>query len=360
MLREIFFPLMDLFSGLNIFRYITFRASYAAVTALLISLFLGPWLIRLLAKHRVWQSIRSDGPTTHYQKKNTPTMGGLLIIASLVISSLLWMDVRNSYAWVAVLSTVGFGLVGFVDDWVKYRTKASAGIHARVKLIGQAIVSLMVVIVILLQHDFDQTTRLYFPFLKNITLSMGYAYIPFAMLILISTTNAVNITDGLDGLAVGLVIIVSLAFAVFAYLTGRIDFATYLGIPYFEGVGELTIIALALSGASVGFLWFNSYPAKIMMGDTGSMALGGLIGVLAILTKKEILLPICGGVFVIETLSIIIQVISYKIRKQRVFLMSPIHHHFELKGWSETQVVQRLWILGGIFAILGLSSLKIQ
>lgn len=359
MLKEIFLPLIGQFSFLNIFQYITFRAVYAAVTALLLSLFFGPLFISWLKQQKLGQKIREDGPEAHLIKSGTPTMGGVLIIFSIVVSVLLWQDLRNPYTWIAVFSIIGFGLIGFVDDYLKIYKKNSIGLRARFKFLAQIILSLIIVVFIFINSN-QETTLLYLPFFKFAVLDLSYFYIPFGVILLVGTANAVNLTDGLDGLAIGLVILVGIAFTILSYLTGRADYAEYLQIPYIPGSGELSILSLAVIGASIGFLWFNCNPAEVMMGDTGSLSLGGIIGVLALLIKKEILLIIIGGVFVIEALSVIIQVISYKTRKKRVFKMAPLHHHYELSGWKENKVVVRLWILGGLFVLIGLSSLKIQ
>jgi len=358
-LKEIFLPLVGHFSFFNIFQYITFRAAYAAVTALFIALLLGPVMIAWLRKQKLGQEIRDEISDIHKSKSGTPTMGGILIILSIVVSVLLWQDIKNIYTWICIATVLGFGAIGFVDDYLKIYKRNAAGLRARFKFISQILLSTAIVIFIYVNGN-SETTLLYIPFFKNPILDLSYLYIPFAVFILVGTSNAVNLTDGLDGLAIGLVILAGTAFGILAYLSGRVDFSHYLQIPYVIGSGELTILLFALVGASVGFLWFNSHPAEVMMGDTGSLALGGIIGVVALLIKKEILLIIVGGVFVIEALSVIIQVISFKIRKKRVFKMAPLHHHYELSGWSENKVVVRFWILGGLFVILSLSTLKIQ
>ena len=361
MLKEIFLPLVGQFTFFNIFQYITFRAAYAAVTALFIVLLLGPIVIEWLRKQKLGQEIRDEISDMHKSKSGTPTMGGILIILSIVVSVLLWQDVRNIYTWICIASVLGFGTIGFIDDYLKVNKKnaAGAGLRARVKFISQVLLSIGIVTFIYINGD-SETTLLYIPFFKNPILDLSYLYIPFGVFILVGTSNAVNLTDGLDGLAIGLVILAGIAFTLLAYLSGRVDFAQYLQIPYIVGSGELSVLTFSLIGASVGFLWFNSHPAEVMMGDTGSLALGGIMGVIALLIKKEILLIIIGGVFVIEALSVIIQVVSFKIRKKRVFKMAPLHHHYELSGWSESKVVIRFWILGGLFVILSLSTLKIQ
>lgn len=359
MLKTIFYPLAEYVSAFNIFQYITFRSAYAAVTALLASFLLGPWVIRKLTQFRLGQEIRSDGPQTHLSKAGTPTMGGTLILLVFLVSVLLWQEISVFYTWIVLLTAVGLGILGFLDDYLKITRKNSDGLQAGVKFSGQLIVSLAVMILIYIFRN-EETTLLYLPFLKNPVADLGIFYIPFGVLLIAGMSNAVNLTDGLDGLAAGLTIIALLAFTALAYLTGHFDFAGYLMIPYLNGAGELTISATALLGACVGFLWFNAHPAEIMMGDTGSLPLGGLLAVFALLLKKEILLLIIGGVFVMEVISVVIQVLYFKRKGKRVFRMAPLHHHFELSGWAESKVVFRFWILGGMFTILGLSTLKIQ
>lgn len=359
MFPEIFLPLIKYFSAFNIFQYITFRSAYAAVTGLIISFIFGPPLIRRLRRLKAGQEVRDDGPETHLSKSGTPTMGGLLILISTSISMLLWMDLQNSYTWVVLFSLLGFGSLGFLDDYLKVFHKSSEGMHARVKFGGQTLVSFLVVLFLFVNSN-QYTTLLYVPFFKHPVVDLGWLYIPFGMLLLVGFSNAVNLTDGLDGLATGLVILVGITFALLTYVSGRVDFSEYLQIPFISGAGELTILCLALVGSSIGFLWYNSHPAEVFMGDTGSLSLGGVLGVVALIVKKEILLVIIGGVFVLEVISVMIQVISYKWRKKRVFKMAPLHHHFELKGWDESKVVVRFWILGGLFTILSLSTLKIQ
>ncbi len=359
MFPEIFLPLVEYFGAFNIFQYITFRSAYAAVTALIISFIFGPLVIRRLQRMKVGQEIRDEGPETHLSKSGTPTMGGLLILLSISVSMLLWMDLHNSYNWIILFSLIGFGGLGFLDDYIKFFRQSSEGIHARVKFGGQTLVSFLVVLFLFVNGN-EYTTLLYVPFFKYPVLDLGWLYIPFGMLLLVGFSNAVNLSDGLDGLAIGLVILVGITLGLLTYVTGRVDFSEYLQIPFIRGSGELTILCFALVGASIGFLWYNSHPAEVFMGDTGSLSLGGILGVIALIIKKELLLIIIGGVFVLEVVSVMIQVISYKWKKKRVFKMAPLHHHFELKGWDESKVVVRFWILGGLFTILSLSTLKIQ
>ena len=359
MFREFLYPLVEYFTPFNIFQYITFRAAYAAVTALLICFVFGPGIIRLIRRKHAGEEIRADGPSTHLAKSGTPTMGGLMVILAVVISVILWQDVRSIYTWVALISVVGFGAIGFLDDYLKIYRKNKKGLRANVKLVGQIAVSLAVVLILYFNRT-EETTLLYLPFLKEPVADLSVFYVPLAVLLITGFSNAVNLTDGLDGLATGLVIMVGLTLAAISYVTGHAFFSDYLGLPFIQGAGEITVVALALVGACVGFLWFNSHPAEVFMGDTGSLVLGGLLAVISVMIKKEILLLIVGGVFILEVATVIIQVIHFKLTRRRVFLMAPLHHHFELKGWSEPKVVLRLWILGGLFAILSLSTLKIR
>lgn len=359
MFKELLFPLTNIFTPFNVFQYITFRGAYAAVTSLLIAFLLGPWTIRMLRRLKFGEEIRSDGPETHHVKSGTPTMGGVLIISSIVISTVLWLDVSIIYTWIGLIAVLGFGLIGMTDDLRKIRRKDKNGLHGWYKILGQFTVAILISY-LLVRFGNENATKLYLPFMKTAVADLGMWYIPFAVVLLVGTSNAVNLTDGLDGLATGLVLMVGLTFAVLSYLTGRVDYAEYLQIPYLPGGGELTILSLSVVGACVGFLWFNGHPAEIMMGDTGSLSLGGVIGALALMTKKEILLIVIGGVFVLEAISVILQVASFKLTGKRIFRMAPIHHHFELLGWPESKVVLRMWILGGLFAILSLSTLKIR
>ena len=359
MLKEFLYPLADRFAALNVFQYITFRAAYAAVTALCVSFLLGPAMIARLQAMKAGQVIRPDGPNSHQAKKGTPSMGGLLILASVVVSVLLWQDIHSVYTWLTILAVVGFGAIGFLDDVLKLYRKDSVGLRAGLKFSGQILVAAAIVLFLYLRGG-EYVTELYIPFLKNPVVDLSFLYIPFGILLLVGSSNAVNLTDGLDGLASGLVILVGITFAVMTYLSGRVDYAEYLLIPYIAEAGELTILCTALVGACVGFLWYNAHPAEVFMGDTGSLSLGGVIGVIALIIKKEIVLAIVGGVFVMEVVSVILQVIRFKTTGKRVFLMAPIHHHFELSGWKESKVVIRFWILGGLFAIIGLSTLKLQ
>ncbi|MFH1760455.1 MAG: phospho-N-acetylmuramoyl-pentapeptide-transferase [bacterium] len=363
MIYQLIFPLSDKISLFNLFRYITFRSAYAAVTALLLSFILGPFIIRLLQKKQIGEIIRQDGPQTHLKKKGTPTMGGLIILGSILMPTLLWADLKNYYIWVIIAATLWMGIIGFIDDYLKIIKRYDKGLIARYKMIGQIILGLIVAFAILngpVLTTCGQTSTLV-PVFKNIIFEYGPILFVFVcVLVVISTSNAVNLTDGLDGLAIGLLGISFAAFGLLAYVTGHIKFSNYLQIPYIAGTGELMVFCGAVIGAAMGFLWYNSHPAQIFMGDVGSLALGSALGTLALLLKKELLLIVIGGVFVIETVSVILQVGSFKLRKKRVFRMAPLHHHFELKGWRESQVVVRFWIIGIMFLLLGLSLLKIR
>ncbi len=361
MLYELLYPLRDSFSALNVFKYITFRAAYATITALLISFLLGPYVIARLRKMRLAQVIRMDGPSAHQNKQGTPTMGGILILLSIVIPTLLWANLASESVWIMLLVTIGLGILGFVDDYLRVVRRAQKGLLGRYKLLGQIAVGAAVGGFLVLTQPFgEMTTRTTIPFVKDSFLNLGLLYIPFVILVITGTSNAVNLADGLDGLATGMVIPPAIAFGVIAYVSGNAVFARYLNIPFLEGSGELTVYAGAFLGACLGFLWYNSHPAEVFMGDTGSLALGGSLGAMAILVKRELLLVIVGGLFVIETLSVMIQVLSYRWRGKRVFRMAPIHHHFELSGWHETKVVIRFWIVAILLALLTLSTMKLQ
>ena len=360
MFKEFLYPLVQYFTPFNIFQYITFRGAYAAITALLLTFVMAPPIIAYLRRKKLGESIRSDGPQSHQSKSGTPTMGGILLIISTIVAVLLWQDLRSVYTWIALLAIVGFGGVGFVDDYIKVFRKKKSGLSGKAKLVGQFAIAFLVCWLLFINGK-HFASYLYLPFLKEPVLDMGWMIIPFGMLLLVFFTNSVNLTDGLDGLATGLAIPVTITFAVLSYITGRVDWSTYLGFPHLAAASEMTVLSLAVTGACVGFLWYNSHPAEIFMGDTGSLMLGGVLGFLALMLKKEILLFIVGGVFVLEGVSVMLQVASYKLRKgKRIFLMAPLHHHFELKGWAENKVVMRFWILGGLFAILSLTTLKIH
>ncbi len=359
MFYHLLYPLHTAYSFFNVFRYITFRTIYAILTALLIGFIIGPWLINKLRAFQIQQVVREDVPARHMVKNGTPTMGGSLILAAILIPTLFWSDLTNQYIWVVLLTTLGFGILGFFDDYKKLLDKKGIGIRARYKFPIQVGMGLMTSLVLF--YAFDHDSRLIFPFFKKVMPDLGDGgYVLFSVLVIVGSANAVNLTDGLDGLAIGPVLIASGTFMLFCYLAGNYRFASYLQIPFVKGSGELTILCGAMVGSGLGFLWFNTYPAQIFMGDVGSLALGAALGTIAVITKEEILLVIVGGIFVIEVLSVIIQVISYKLRKKRVFRMAPIHHHFELKGWAEPKIIVRFWIIGIILGLIAISTLKLR
>lgn len=358
MLYHLLYPLHTEFSVLYVFRFITFRTIYAAITALVISFLLGPWLIEKLSKLQVGQTIRRVGPESHFKKEGTPTMGGALILFAIVLPTLLWADLTNLYIWLTLLVTVSYGLIGFVDDLLKIRQKSSDGLSARKKMFWQMLVAFGVGMILMAYPGFQ--TTLAFPFFKSVNPDLGWFYVPFAMLVIIGASNAVNLTDGLDGLAIGPVIIAAGTYLLFAYVAGHATLSSYLQIEGVKGAGELSILCGSMVGAGLGFLWFNTYPAQVFMGDTGSLSLGGAIGTIAVITKQEIVLVIVGGIFVMEALSVIVQVASFRFYGKRVFRMAPIHHHFELKGWPEPKIIVRFWIISIILALIGLSTLKLR
>lgn len=358
MLYHLLYPLHTKFSFFFVFKYITFRTIYATITALLISFLLGPWMIERLQRLQLGQSIRKLGPESHFKKEGTPTMGGALIITAIVIPTLLWADLTNLYVWLTLLVTLGYGAIGGVDDLLKVRKKNSDGLSPRQKMLWQMLIALAVGLVLCTATNFPTTLSV--PFFKTVRPDLGWFYIPFAMLVIVGSSNAVNLTDGLDGLAIGPVIIAAGTYLIFAYLAGNANLATYLQITGVSGAGELSVLCGAMVGAGLGFLWFNSYPAQVFMGDIGSLALGGAIGTIAVITKHEIVLVIVGGIFVMEALSVIAQVTSFRLYGKRIFRMAPIHHHFELKGWPEPKVIVRFWIISIILALIGLSTLKLR
>ena len=350
------------FGALNVTRYITFRTAAASITALAFSLLFGPVVIRRLRDFKVGQIIRQEGPQSHHAKAGTPTMGGVLVLASVIVPTLLWADLLNPYVWIAVIATAGFGTVGFLDDYLKITRRSHHGLLPRYKMAGLLIVSLFVGLSVLyLASKGQYNTRLIFPFFKNLIPDLGWFYAGFAVLVLLCSTNAVNLTDGLDGLAISTVAVASAAFTGLAYVTGHAVFASYLLLVRFPPTGEVTVFCGALVGASLGFLWFNSYPAEVFMGDVGSLGLGGALGTVAILIKQELLLPIVGGVWVLEALSVILQVVYFKSTGgKRLFKMAPLHHHFEQLGWKEPKVITRFIILAIIFALFSLATLKLR
>ena len=358
MLYLLLFPLHSTFPVFNVFRYITFRAALAALVTLLLSFVIGPYLIRSLKQWQIGQPIRDDGPDRHAGKAGTPTMGGTLIVLALVLSTVLVSDVTNVYVLVALSVTVAFAAIGFIDDCIKVRRESSHGLGMWSKLLPQMAVAATAAVVLLMQSDFSSTVAV--PFLKNVRPDFGLWYIPFAVVVVVGASNAVNLTDGLDGLAIGPVMTAAGAYALIVYLAGHVKFAEYLQIPYVSRVGELSVFCAALVAAGLGFLWFNTYPAQIFMGDVGSLGLGAALGIVAVISKNEILLVVVGGVFVLEALSVIVQVASFKLRGKRVFRMAPIHHHYELKGWPEPQIIVRFWIVSIICALVALSTLKLR
>jgi phospho-N-acetylmuramoyl-pentapeptide-transferase len=362
MLYILLYPLHGVVSFFNLFRYITFRASMAALTAFSISLVLGPPVIRALKRLKIGENVRKEESTKLYElhssKQDTPTMGGILILLAIVSSTLLWADLFNHYIGLALFSTVWLGVTGFMDDYLKQVRKKSKGLTATAKFTSQILLGLILGTLLFLMPD--SNTRIDVPFLKDVSLQLGALYVLFVILVIAGTSNAVNLTDGLDGLAIGIVIMVSIAFSVLSYVTGNKTLSHYLLVPFINGSGELTVFCASILGAGLGFLWFNCYPASIFMGDVGSLALGGALGTVAILIKKELLLVIVGGIFVVEALSVIIQVVSFRLTKKRVFKCSPLHHHFQFSGWPENKVITRFWILAGLLALLTLVTLKIR
>jgi len=361
MLYHLLLPLSENFILFNLFRYITFRTAGATVTALLISLILGPLVIRKLRDRQVAERIRDDGPASHKVKEGTPTMGGIIILFSVVIPTLLWADLTNAYTQLILLVTIWMGLIGFMDDYLKAIRHQPKGMVGKKKLAGQVALGLLLGVLLRVfppSENFGTASDILF--FKNYLVNFGVFYIPLVILVITGASNAVNLTDGLDGLAIGLIGLCAFAFAGLCYMTGRVDFTRYLSIIYLEGSGELTIFCGAVVGAALGFLWFNAHPAQVFMGDTGALAMGGAFGAISILIKKEMLLLIVGGVFVAEALSVILQVFSYRACGRRVFKMAPLHHHYELSGWKESQVVVRFWIIGAILALLTLVTLKIR
>ncbi len=354
--------LIDNLSFFNLFNYITFRAGGATLTSLFFSLLFGSYIIKKLKNIQPkGQPIRSDGPSEHIIKKSgTPTMGGILILSSLILAILIWSDLNNPYVWIIIFVSCCFGVLGFIDDYIKVKSNLSYGLQIKTRIIIQIIISYFIIITInnILPKEF--ATNLNFPFFKNLVIDLKWMFVPFGIFIIIGSANAVNITDGLDGLAIVPVMIVAFSFAFLAYIVGNVMFSNYLQIQYIPGVGELSIICGALVGASLGFLWFNAPPAMVFMGDTGSLSMGSILGTLAIIIKQEIVLAIIGGLFVFETISVIVQIISFKLTGKRVFQMAPLHHHFEKKGWPESTIVIRFWIIAIVLALLGLSTLKIR
>jgi len=352
--------LMTFDGGFRVFHYLTFRAILGALTSLVISFVVGPVMIRKLSRNKIGQSIRELGPQSHYEKKGTPTMGGALILIAIAFSTLLWADLSNRYIWVILLVTLGYGIIGFIDDYRKVIKGNSDGLSAKAKYSWQSLIGLTAAVFLYKTAILPVETQLIVPFFKDVMLDMGWIYIVLTYFVIVGTSNAVNLTDGLDGLAIMPTVMVATGLGIFAYLSGHVTFSQYLAIPYLPNAGELIVFCAALVGAGLGFLWFNAYPAMVFMGDVGALALGAALGVLAVLVRQEIVLVIMGGVFVMETVSVIIQVASFKMTGKRVFRMAPIHHHFELKGWPEPRVIVRFWIITVILVLIGLATLKLR
>ena len=361
MLYSFLISLVDQFSALNVFRYLTFRTGLSVMSSMIIVFFIGGPFIKFIEFHKITGPIRDDGPIDHIIKKvGTPTMGGVLILVGILFGTLLWADLSNPYIWILLMVATSFGLLGAIDDYLKIKHSNSRGISSGMKIVCQIFLSMIAILLLMKFGDNEHLKNLYFPFFKNLALHLGLFFIPFAVFIIVGSSNAVNLTDGLDGLATVPVILVAGCFAFISYVTGNIVFSEYLQIPYIEGVGEVAVFLGSIIGACLGFLWFNAPPAKIFMGDTGSLALGGSLGAVGIITKHEIVLAITGGLFVLEAVSVIVQVFSYKLTGKRIFKMAPIHHHFEKKGWPESTVVIRFWIIAIILAMIGLATLKLR
>lgn len=352
--------LTQIHSGFNVFSYLTFRGILGALTALMISLLIGPWMIRRLSQYNIGQSVRDDGPESHFSKAGTPTMGGLLILVSIVISTLLWSDLSNYKIWLVLGVTVAFGIIGWVDDYKKVALGNSKGLSARKKYFWQSVCGFAAAYILYAGAVTPSETLLSVPFFKDLMIDMGWFFIVFVYLVIVGTSNAVNLTDGLDGLAIMPAVMIAAALGLIAYVTGHVKFAEYLAIPYIHGAGEMIVFCAAMVGAGLGFLWFNTYPAQVFMGDIGALSLGAALGAVAVVVRQELLLVIMGGVFVMETLSVILQVASYKLTGKRIFKMAPIHHHFELKGWPEPRVIVRFWIITFCLVLTGLATLKLR
>ena len=361
MLYSFLISLVDEFSALNVFRYLTFRTGLSVMSSMIIVFLIGGPFIRFIESKKITGPIREDGPIDHIVKKvGTPTMGGVLILVGILFGTLLWADLNNSYIWVLLLVATSFGLLGAIDDYLKIKYKNSKGISSWMKIFWQIVISIIAIFLLIKYGDNDHLEKIYFPFFKNLIINLGWFFIPFAIFVIVGSSNAVNLTDGLDGLATVPVILVAACFAFISYITGNVVFSEYLQVPYIEGTGEISIFCGAIIGSCLGFLWFNAPPAKIFMGDTGSLSLGGSLGAVAIITKHEIVLAITGGLFVLEAVSVVVQVISFKLTGKRIFKMAPIHHHFEKKGWPESTVVIRFWIISIILAMIGLATLKLR
>lgn len=347
-------------SGFNVFSYLTMRAILGALTALVLSFVIGPRMIAKLSSNQVGQPIRADGPVTHLPKAGTPTMGGVMILVAIVVSTVLWADLENHFVWIVLFVTLSFGAIGYVDDYRKLILQNPKGLSAKQKLFWQSAAAIIAAIALYVTAADEVSTSLLIPYLKDITIPLGMFQVVVTYFFIVGFSNAVNLTDGLDGLAIMPTVLVGGALGLFAYVTGNVNFSGYLGIPYIAGAGEIMVFCAAMAGAGLGFLWFNTYPAQVFMGDIGALALGAALGVVAVIVRQELVLAIMGGVFVVETLSVIIQVVSFKLTGKRVFRMAPLHHHFELKGWAEPKVIVRFWIITFILVLIGLASLKIR
>lgn len=347
-------------SGFYVLHYLTVRTILGALTALVLSLCTGPWMIRRLGYYQIGQHIRAVGPQSHLSKAGTPTMGGVLVLLAIAVSTLLWSDLSNRYVWMVLVVTGTFGLIGGVDDYLKIRHKSAHGLSAKTKYLLQSLAALGIAFALYYTARGAAETQLLVPFFKHIQITLGLLFIPLVYVVVVGSSNAVNLTDGLDGLAIMPTVLIAAALGVFAYITGNFQFAGYLDIPYIAGVGQLAVFSASIVGAGLGFLWFNTYPAQVFMGDIGSLALGAALGVLAVMVRQELVFFIMSGVFVLETVSVILQVGSYKLTGKRIFRMAPLHHHFELKGWAEPKVIVRFWIITVILVLIGLSTLKIR
>ena len=361
MLLDLFTWLTEYYGGFRVFGYLTLRAIFASLTALSIALLVGPWMIRMLAERQIGQVVRDCGPDTHLGKTGTPTMGGALILVAVATGTLLWADLSNRFIWIVLSVTLAFGIIGFYDDYLKLVVQNPRGLAARWKYLWQSFAGLAAAIALWQTAQGPAETALYVPFFKNVAIPMGaVAFIGFTYFVIVGTSNAVNLTDGLDGLAIMPCVMVAGGLGVFAYVTGRVDFAAYLQIPYVPGAGDGLIFVATIVGAGLGFLWFNTYPAQVFMGDIGALALGAAIGVVAVIVRQDIVLAIMGGIFVLETVSVILQVASFRLRGKRIFRMAPIHHHYELKGWAEPKVIVRFWIISFMLVLVGLATLKLR
>lgn len=360
MLLELTEYLTRYHTGFNVFQYLTLRTILGVLTALVISFVIGPLVIRRLSRYKMGQPVRDDGPQSHLSKAGTPTMGGMLILIAIVVSTLLWADLSNRYVWVVLVVTLLFGIIGWVDDYKKLVRRDPKGLASRYKYFWQSLVGLGAALYLYSSVQFPGETQLIVPFFKDVAIELGWVYVLLAYFVIVGSSNAVNLTDGLDGLAILPAVMVAGALAIFAYVTGHVKFAEYLSIPYISGVGEVAVFCAALVGAGLGFLWFNTHPAQVFMGDIGALALGAALGVIAVIVRQELVLFVMGGVFVIETVSVILQVASFKLTGKRIFRMAPLHHHFELKGWPEPRVIVRFWIITIILVLVGLATLKIR